>query len=378
MLHTRLVFLFVSFLFLNLRKVVSFSMQTQITNAPRTLRKLPEKVLVGYATDCNEDVAKAVREGVNVVAWSFLDLRKLPDGSIVAETALDLDCIQQMISQLDFEGFNSTVHLISFGGWNGPHLDPDLTADDWYNSWKGKVGGIFHGIDWDLEGHNNLDNPTNSFSIECLDKMGCISRLAREDGYIIGMAPPQSYLDVDSPNFSRQVNLTEPGRPWHSEFHYFGANVYAYILAKYGDYIDFISIQFYESYSRAAMAYHYYGISKQEYLERYVEELVKKGHSYLVNFDEDPSLNYPSRQVSVPLSKLVFGFANGWALDSGDKAIFFEPGYIEVAYRNLCISGKAPRGFMFWVIGEEGKHGVFYARELNKILKSRGDVIQEV
>ena len=120
------------------------------------------------------------------------------------------------------------------------------------------------------------------------------------------------------------------------------------------------------------------GTEAEIWPERYVEELVKKGQSYLVNFDEDPSLNYPSRQVSVPLSKLVFGFANGWALDSGDKAIFFEPGYIEGAYRNLCISGKAPRGFMFWVIGEEGKHGVFYARELNKILKSRGDVIQEV
>jgi chitinase len=255
-------------------------------------------------------------------------------------------------------------------------LEPNLTADDWYGSWKGLVGNIFHGIDWDLEGHDNLDSPTNVFTVECLEKMGCISRLAKEDGYIIGMALPQSYLDMHTPKFSRYVNLTEPSRPWHSEFHYFGANVYAYVVAKYGDYIDFISLQFYESYSRAAMSLNHNGMSQDSYLELYVNELVEKGQSYLVNFDEDPTLNFSSRQVSVPLSKLVFGFANGWASNGEDKVAFFDPEKIRIAYRNLSESGIAPRGFMFWVIGEEGSNGVFYTRALNKILQIRSEDLQ--
>lgn len=94
------------------------------------------------------------------------------------------------------------------------------------------------------------------------------------------------------------------------------------------------------------------------------------GQSYFVNFEEDATLNFSGRKVSLPLSKLVFGFANGWA-HGGEKAVFFDPKGIEIAYKNLVESEVAPRGFMFWVIGEEGTHGVFYARDLNKILKIR-------
>lgn len=99
-------------------------------------------------------------------------------------------------------------------GWNGPHLDTSLTAEHWYEIWKNHVGGTFDGIDWDLEGHDNLDSQTNTFSVECLNLMGDISRLAKEDGYIIGMAPPQSYFDLGRSSFSRSVNLTEPDRLW--------------------------------------------------------------------------------------------------------------------------------------------------------------------
>ena len=119
-----------------------------------------------------------------------------------------------MITSLDNEGYQHVVHLVSFGGWNGPHLESKLTNVEWYNHWKDSVGDIFHGIDWDLEGHDKLDSPTNVFSINCLEKMGTVSKLATEDGYIIGIAPPQSYLDVQSSKFSRYVNLTEPDRPW--------------------------------------------------------------------------------------------------------------------------------------------------------------------
>ena len=167
--------------------------------------------------------------------------------------------------------------------------------------------------------------------------MGRISRLAKEDGYIIGMAPPQSYLDIDTTKFSRYINLTEPDRPWHNEFHYFGANVYAYLVAKYGDSIDFISVQFYESYSKAAMNLHHHGISQDVYLQLYVKGLVEKNESFFVNFDDDPTLKFSSRNVSVPLAKLVFGFANGWALNEKEKVAFFEAEQVGVAYKRLLV-----------------------------------------
>jgi chitinase len=338
-------------------------------------RPLPERVLIGYATHCTDKVARAVKEGVNVVIWAFVEIRPAASSggdddqqqpphdnddigtSLATNVAkcisyFDLDGAKRMIANLDSEGYSDTIHLISFGGWNGPHLPEELTAEEIYKAWKEEFGSHFHGIDWDLEGHDTVDYPTNIFTIDCLEKMGQFSRLAKKDGYIVGMAPAQSYLDVQSSMFSRSVNLTDPSREWHNEFHYFGANVYAYVLSKYGDEIDFVSVQFYESFSRAGMSLNYYHMSQEAYLQFYVQDLViAKGETFFVDFDQDPTLQYGSRKVSFPISKLVLGFANGWAADpANEKACFFEPERIGVAYHTLKASNMAPRGFMYWVM----------------------------
>ncbi len=358
----------------------SFDTYKGANTLPPTVRDIPAKLLIGYATNCDDNVVKAVREGVNVVIWSFMEIHTC-DYAVnkAAETSiqwnsLDLECIRQTIDLLDSEGYDDTIHLVSFGGWNGPHLDPKLGAVEWFDVWKKATGGVFHGIDWDLEGHDDLQSPTNTFSIDCLEKMGCISRLAKEQGYIIGMAPPQSYLDHANTRFSRAVNLSVPSRPWHSEFQYFGSNAYAYVLAKYHEYIDFVSIQFYESYSRAGMDI--YGPNKmkpERYLEAYVNELVSNDCTFVIDFEDDPFVKLSNQRVPLPLSKLVLGFANSWALETGDKALFIEPEAIRKAYDRLGKDGKAPRGFMFWVIGEEGKNGISFAPSLSDILQTRMD-----
>ena len=75
-----------------------------------------------------------------------------------------------------------------------------------------------------------------------------MSALAKRDGYLVAMAPAQSYLDAGTSDFSRHVNLP-PREPWQPSFFYSGRNVYAYILAVYGtDLFDFISIQLYEGW----------------------------------------------------------------------------------------------------------------------------------
>lgn len=161
-------------------------------------RPLPNRVVVGYGSDAAA-VAKAVRNGVNVVIWSFLDFRSTPLGGSTVEsgavherrdrlagtvrpvlkTNLNLTAVRATIEELDATGYNDTVHLFSVGGWNGPHLDPTLSSIEWYHAFKDTVGHLFHGIDWDLEGNDDLDSPYNIFTLECLDKIGAISQMAK-------------------------------------------------------------------------------------------------------------------------------------------------------------------------------------------------------
>jgi hypothetical protein len=195
------------------------------------------------------------------------------------------------------------------------------------------------------------------------------------DGYIVGMAPPQSYMNFDNSHFSRYVNLTDPSRPWHPEFHYFGANVYSYLLAKHGDDIDFVSMQLYESYSLAAMAVYHQDVSPEDYLVGYVEGLIVKQESkFYVDFSMDKVLDMEGQFVHLPLSKLVIGLANGWAADPENrKHVFITPDQVEKAYRALKLSAHcdlSPRGFMFWTIEEEGTRNVHLARDVHKILQN--------
>jgi hypothetical protein len=73
----------------------------------------------------------------------------------------------------------------------------------------------------------------------------------------------------------------------------------------------------------AAMSIYHYKMAPAAYLQFYVNELIKNGQVYQVNFeDKDPRLNYPSQKVSLPLSKLIFGFANGWAMGLEKRPCF--------------------------------------------------------
>lgn len=183
------------------------------------------------------------------------------------------------------------------------------------------------------------------------------------------MAPPQSYLDIHgSTDFSRAVNLTDRTREWHKDLSYFGRNVYAYLLQKYEPWIDIVSMQFYESYSRAAMAIFADSIDPADYLVRYVEKLAEGNYEFPVHFEQDPKTRLDRSNVSLPLSKLVLGFANGWAKDSGNKTVFFTGSKISAAWEKLRAKKLLPRGLMFWIIDEEGTNGVNMSHDLGQLL----------
>lgn len=185
--------------------------------ASTSRKELPHHVLIGYAFSNYTNVRAAVMEdGVNVVIWAFMDIRSSdkgvdmvdPDVSLVArrdlenmndeqvegntqhhhqqstaqiKTNLDLNAISSLIQELNTSGYSNTVHLLSFGGWNGPHLDSNLSANEWYSTWRESIASsIFHGIDWDLEGNDDLGSEENVFTLDCLEKMGAISKLMKE------------------------------------------------------------------------------------------------------------------------------------------------------------------------------------------------------
>jgi hypothetical protein len=71
--------------------------------AMATIIVATEKGLIAYATDCDDTVAKAVWEGVNLVIWSFMSIHKEEsDGSVVSKSccSLDFDCDREMIRRL--------------------------------------------------------------------------------------------------------------------------------------------------------------------------------------------------------------------------------------------------------------------------------------
>jgi hypothetical protein len=180
-------------------------------------------------------------------------------------------------------------------------------------------------------------------------------------------------LDIDSSRFSRYVNLTDPTHhgPPYGDFSYFGSNVYAYLVTQYGLWIDLISIQFYESYSRAAYAINVVGMNASDYLLGYVDTLIRGNASYFVNFTSDLELGLAAQNISIPLKKLVLGFGNGWT-GHNDKTVYISSDQLNSTWRQLIAKPQShlPRGFMFWTINSEGENGIYMAKDLHNILQT--------
>lgn len=370
----------------------------------QTHQLLPENILVAYTSNTCHDledmkkVTEAIKNGVNVLIWVFIAFEVIEVHVIENRTCscglrpqeessdynrprvrmkfnLDVQKYKIYRNYLTAMGYKHVKHLVAFGGWNGPHLPEGFTAKELYDAFQSyntqdeEFQHLFDGIDWDLEGHDNIKSPTNIFTVECLNQMGEFSALAKSDGYIVSMAPPESYLDITSRKFSRLLNLTYSD-PWHQDFQYHGSNAYGYLLAKWNDVFDFVFLQFYESYSHAAYQIYHVGQDPTAFLVDYVHFLSSQGEGLFVNFENDPLVGLKNQFVPLSLTKLVFGFANGWAKNHnlGEKTVFFDKHSIQGAYDILAVTCQKPRGLGFWVVEEEGAHGIVYAKDLHSIL----------
>ena len=328
----------------------------------RETPELPKKLKIGYANwhECDEKIYEAVENGLNVIIWFSIDMLANEENSGPSfRGGPDYSCVGKMIKKFKDNDY-SVINLISIGGWNSPHVNTDFTAEEYFKEFikfNDKISNKennfngFDGIDWDIEGNDDKQSSHNYFTYKELDIMGEFSLLLKKEGYIVSMAPPESYLDYTTNEFSLTLLHNYP--EWEKEvpdFTYHGKNAYAYLIAKFSiNTFDFVSVQLYEGYAHVLFKYEREKNSFGEIIDDLVENLSK---GYIVDFSKDEDSGLEKKLVQIPEEKIVIGLANGWA--SG-KFLFVDEKNIVDGYNYLKEQKKDVRGFMFWDILDEGK-----------------------
>ena len=344
---------------------------------------LPERLVVGYCNWAQADAAvlQAVRRGVNVLMWFAVDLgtdARTGEAAVQDSPGPDMLAVASLMQQMSAEGLPCT-HLISIGGWNAPHPVTAHNAHqtfDAFHRWNvGLPFGGFAGFDWDIEGHDDPASPTSTLSPHALRLMGEVSQLAKTAGYVVAMAPAQSYMDPSSSGFSLSLSLDSPHR---EGFPYAGRNCYAALLAGWGTApapsgssggssrtvptFDFVTVQLYEGFSRAMWAVRSRQSPPPDAPAAYLASLVaalSHPDGWLVDFSAEPALQLQSQRVHVPLPRLVLGLANAWAGgEEGEekgKFLLLYPDELQAAAAALRRAGLRVRGYAFWNIKDEGQ-----------------------
>jgi chitinase len=312
---------------------------------PRPLPSLATPLIIGYAHDTAK-VEQAIQDGVNVVCWSFVDMietfermhnSSTPDEIQQKPTASFQTNLNIQSIQVIRESYPSVIHLAAIGGWNGPHPLGITSGVEWcrlFVQFNQQHNFVFDGIDWDLEGHDDIHNsPTSQFTIAVLNVMADFSLEAKNKyGMIVSMAPAESYLDplsasssttktpAEKNSFSLALNL-HPRSPWDKtilgSFQHAGRQCYAYVVHRAGiQTFDWISLQLYEAYS--AFTYDT-TIAKHSNTNRIIDSprrlqadaIFDRANAFASGFSVH--IHNETVRIQVPLSKLVMGVANGWA-----------------------------------------------------------------
>lgn len=146
------------------------------------------------------------------------------------------------------------------------------------------------------------------------------------------MDPRYNSFDRDLRHIYQEWEPIVPG------FRYHGRNTYAYLLSRYGSYVninsqktektfDLVTIQLYEGYSHAEYNTTIMGVADSYYLVQFVDQVLR---GWQVDFSTDPDLQYPVNDtIRIAPSQLVIGLANGWAGDGKFLLIYpAEVGYV--------------------------------------------------
>ena len=296
----------------------------------------------------------------------------------------DLDCVGRIAPLIPYH----VTQMISIGGWDAPHCsaldasNPErINGLKWANIWhewnvnvvakKGEDGGWrgFDGIDWDWEGNDDQSSPFNTLPLPCLDLMGEMSVELKRKGYVVSMAPAESYFDASRSDFD--VDLRHEYPEYDNRFKYHGLNAYVYVYQRYKYFsqetdnvkpkltFDWVMVQVYEKWSHALFNV---SISKQvagEYFSR-IYHMYTSGE-WMVKLDSGNDGDF----VSVHPQQLVLGLGTGWATNE-NGFFYLDPSELKDVYKS---SSHQYRGFGVWNVKDDGIGGsVPYTRRLAETL----------
>eukprot|EP00929_Paragymnodinium_shiwhaense_P038651 TRINITY_DN20402_c0_g1_i1.p1 TRINITY_DN20402_c0_g1~~TRINITY_DN20402_c0_g1_i1.p1 ORF type:complete len:367 (+),score=8.59 TRINITY_DN20402_c0_g1_i1:66-1166(+) len=314
----------------------------------------PGPLIVGYqnweACNITQTLADADR-GVNVVIWFAINLGSTSDGRPEVQKGPNSTCVADARAALRDRG-KQVAHLISVGGWDAPHPNTSFSPKAWasaWHQWNEALPEPFDGLDWDLEGNDKASAPENTFTPDVMNLVLEMSILLKRLGYLLSLVPAQSYLDVTSSEFNLSLRNSYPD--YHPEFHYHGMNCYAYFLAAApADTFDIVTIQLYETWSRASQALHS-GVDPSAYLQTWWAAV---SSGWTVDFGNNPDLRIRGKYtVRVDSSQLVAGLSFGNEVGS---SVVFLPDVAGRAYLATPQHNR-PRGFGFWNIAEDYGYG---------------------
>jgi len=340
-------------------------------------RRLPNgPLIIGYTGCDQQTVIREAVKGVNVIIWFASNLvRNATTGQPQVATGLNHTCVAEVAQKLRRQRL-PTAHMLCVGGWDAPHPNTSFSGQQWFEAWdewnqreaaRPELGFAgYDGIDWDLEGNDAPASPWNRFSAATIALVGTMSQAMKRAGYLVSLVPPQSYADATDGGFDR--SLLHSYADWRPAFRYRGRNAYmAWLSSRYavthgtvdGDVqrgggvrtFDFVSVQLYESWSRASQAID--GPSQvpaAQYLATLARAYARGWH---VDFGADAAVGIPSQTVAIPPDQLVLGFSFGSGpLDLG-KSLFVQPEAVAAAWGAL-VPAERPRGMMFWNLGLDG------------------------
>jgi len=311
-------------------------------------RPLPSgKLIVGYATGpCNTtQLVREVRAGCNVLIWFSIALRSV-EGAATITGGPEASCVVETRRVLDGLGYGDVAHMISIGGWDAIHPNATVAnGTEWWRvfaEWNAAGSKFFDGIDWDVEGNDDLASDENVIPTEVLALMQTMSAAAKDAGALVSLVPAQSYLDPSATGFDFALNHSYAD--WYPDFYYRGLNTYAPLVIARPELFDFVSVQFYESWSRCAQAVEEENRDPADYLVDFVSQVAE---GWQVDFGQTRPLGLQGRHVvRLDLRKLVLGFSTGTNVRG--KMIYVDPRDVGRAYDALTSRGLPFRGAMFW------------------------------
>lgn len=334
----------------------------------------PDIMIAGYTDQAPpEQVLNAVQDGANVLFWSFMELQEgkittkgLLQGNVTAEK------VQPIHEGLVAMGRTDVIHMLSLGGWGVDHRSADSCGEQLctgaayassFRSWNAdimqNVPGFegFAGIDWDLEGVNDLNSPFNLVKQEELQIILDMSDALSQD-FLVTMVPPQSYFDCRQPNFD--LSLRHPATSTAS-FHYHGWNTYAALYAKCPQCFDLVMVQLYEGWSRAGFDLFWDGDESNIGVDGWprngtedamVDVLLQNMRCLVEGFDVDFGgfMGLGQERVALPADKVVIGLGQSWTARNF-KSPWFTGSAAGAAWcRGLLGSTARARGFAYWAM----------------------------